>query len=340
MRVTIADIARQLNLANSTVSRALKDDPRISTEVREQVKELARQLGYRPNLVARSLVSERTFSIGLVINDITWSFFGELAQHIQNAAESYQYATLIYSSGNNPHKERIGIESLVARRSDGLIVSAHENMENIHLLEQLSREGCPVILLNNIPAVSLDIVGVDNVNGNRSAMQYLADLGHRRIAYIGPEPVKSFEVERLAGYEQFCRQFQCGEELRMVFTGEASPLLGYKATLSLLENNHTPTAVLAYNDIIALGVIRAVWESGLRVPDDISVVGADGLALCLTAYPPLTTVAVPIREMAVKAVELLMQRIQANESIGRTTPARIQLLPELIIRQSVSVPRS
>jgi LacI family transcriptional regulator len=337
MKVTITDLARKLGLSVSTVSRSLKDDPRISDEVKKKVCNLAQEMGYRPNLLARSLVNDKTYSIGLVINDISWSFFGELSQHIQNAAERYGYTTFLYSSGDDPKKETMGIESAIARRSDGLIVFANEFEENIHLLEQLSKNGQPVVLLNNIENVHLDVVTVDNSKGTNQIMEYLWGLGHRNIAYIGPKPVKSMERERYLGYEQFLKQQFGTVDRNLIYTGKAYPLLGYDATKEILKNKARPTAIVVYNDIIALGVIRAIMESGLKVPNDISVVGFDGLEICLSVYPPLTTVSIPLKQMANSAVDMLIHRIdtgdqEVNSSV--ISHQNIKLVPQLIVRDS------
>jgi DNA-binding LacI/PurR family transcriptional regulator len=337
MKVTMTDLARELNLSVSTVSRALKHDDRISKKVQESVNQLAQQWGYQPNLLARSLVNDKTYSIGLVINDISWSFFSELAQHVQNACENHGYSLFLYSSGDDPRKEIIGVDSLIARRIDGLIVYSHESAENIAQLERTSKAGCPVVIFNNLENVALDIITIDNSKGTGLVMDYLLGLGHCRIAYVGPKPVKSVEKERLGGYEIALKE-KCGSVDRsLVCTGKAHPLIGYEATRELLRKPKRPTAIVAYNDNIALGVNRAILEAGLRIPEDISVVGSDGLEICLTAYPPLTTVSSPLKQMANMAVEILIQRIQAiDEGVDGTifTPQNIKLLPQLVIRSS------
>jgi LacI family transcriptional regulator len=337
MSVTIEDLAKELQLSASTVSRALKHDRRISKGVQKKVNDLAREKGYRPNLLARSLVSDKTYSIGLVINNIAWSFFSELSQHIQNAGESYGYSIFLYSSADNSKKELSGVDSMIARRSDGLIVYSHESQENIHQLEQLAKNGYPVVLLNNLDNAYLDVVTVDNFKGIYQAMEYLNSLGHCRIAYVGPKPIKSVERERLNGYESFLKD-NCGTiDRNLIYTGQAYPLFGYDATKEILRNENRPTAIVAYNDIMALGVNRAVLEAGLKIPEDISVVGSDGLEIGLSAYPPLTTVSSPLKQIAKSAVDMLVQRMevqsqQKDEVIF--SPQNIKLIPQLLIRGS------
>lgn len=339
MRVTLKDLANELNLSPSTVSRALKNDARISQEVRRNVQVLAQKRGYRPNLLARSLVSDRTCAIGLVINDISWPIFSELSQHIQNAAEKHGYTTFLYSSGNDPKKERAGIESMIARRVDALIVFANENMDNIRFLEKMFKEGYPVVLCNNMEDVELDIVTVDYHKSVMQVIQYLHKLGHERIAYIGPKPVTIAEQKRLAGYEMFMKERVGKLNRKLIVTGDAYPLLGYDATMQLLKSGVKPTAIVAYNDTIAVSVIRALLESGKKVPDEISVIGFDGLEIGLSIYPPLTTASIPIKQMANTAVQMLIERIEAQEQENGeqiVIPQLIQLVPQLIIRDSVA----
>jgi LacI family transcriptional regulator len=339
MRVTLKHLAKELDLSPSTVSRALKNDGRISERVRKQVQELAKKRGYRPNLLARSLVSDRSCAIGLVINDIRWQIFSELSQHIQNAAEKYGYTTFLYSSGNDPQIERAGIDNMIARRMDGLIVYANENIDNIRFLEEMFQDGYPVVLCNNLEDVELDIVTVDYLKSVSQVVQYLHELGHERIAYIGPKPIKVVEQKRLSGYEIYMKEFFGSLNRKMIVTGEAYPLLGYDATMELLDRGQRPTAIIAYNDTMAVSVIRALLESGIRVPKDISVVGFDGLEICLSIYPPLTTASIPIKQMANTAVQMIIERIEVQEqgdSRQIITPQKIMLAPQLTILDSVS----
>jgi LacI family transcriptional regulator len=342
MKATIIDIAESLNISPSTVSRALKNNPRISSEVRKLVSDTAKEMGYRPNLLARSLVNEKTFMISLVINDISWSFFNELSQHIQNASEKLGYSIFLYSSGDDAKKETKGLENALAIRSDGLILFAHESMKNIHFLERLSEGGFPVVLLNNLEKARLDVVTVDNFKGTRLVMQHLDELGHKKIAYIGPTPVKSTERERFTGYQSFLTEKygSCKEDY--ICLGKAYPLLGYDSTMKMFANGVRPTAILAYNDTMALGVMRAILESGLNIPGDISVVGFDGLDIGLSAYPPLTTVAIPIMKMADIAVEKVVFRINQQSTKNKevvSSPQKIKLVPDLVIRNSTGIAR-
>jgi LacI family transcriptional regulator len=302
-----------------------------------RVNETAQAMGYRPNLLARGLVSDKTYNLGLIINDISWSYFSELSQHIQNAAEAHGYSIFLYSSENDSKNEITGIENTIARRSDGLIVSTNESPEDIQILELASKNGYPVVLLNNLDQVELDFVAVDNLKGMRQVMEYLSGLGHRKIAYIGPRPTKSVERERLEGYESFIKEKFGALDRSLIHINKPYPLLGYDGTRDLIQNEARPTAIVAYNDHMALGVIRAILECGLKIPDDISVIGFDGLEISLLTFPSLTTSAVPIKQIANIAVDLLINRINAQNPKNDPqifSPQKIKLTPQLVIRNS------
>jgi LacI family transcriptional regulator len=337
MKVTIVDLAQKLKLSPSTVSRALKDDRRISKEVRKTVTALAEETGYRPNLLARSLVKNRSYSIGFIMNDISWSFFSELSQFIQDAAETQGYSTFLYSSADNAQKEKSGIERSISGWMDGLILFANESQENIEYLESLTQKGFPIVVLNNLPDVNLDIVSIDNAQGACQIMEHLHELGHRRIAYIGPKPRTTTEKERLAGYEKFLKERIGAVDRSLIFTGKAEPLFGYYVTKKILRQSDLPTAFVAYNDTMAFGIMRAISEMGLKIPEDLSVVGFDGLSTCLAVHPTLTTVGIPLKQLANLAFEMLLKRIERRYKQGSKrvfAAQKLKLVPELIIRNS------
>ena len=266
MRVTLKDLANELDLSPSTVSRALKNDDRISERVRHRVQELAKKRGYRPNLLARSLVSDRSCAIGLVINDISWPIFSELSQHIQNAAEKYDYTTFLYSSGNDPHKERAGIENMIARRMDGLIVYANENMDNCRFLEEMFQEGYPVVLCNNLEDVELDIVTIDFYKSVLQVIQYLHELGHEQIAYIGPKPVTVAEKKRLEGYEIYMKEIFGKLDRKMIVTGEAYPLLGTTPQWNCLKEAKSRRPSSPITTPWRLALFGHCWSRGSAYP--------------------------------------------------------------------------
>jgi DNA-binding LacI/PurR family transcriptional regulator len=335
--MTIKDIARHLNISPTTVSRALKDDSRIRLEVRQKVNGVAKKVGYRPNLLARGLVSSRTHTIGYIVDNLSWSYFSELAECVQAVTEEYDYHSYVYSSLKNPENERKGIESFFARGVEGLLISAMEAEENMPIYRDLAERNFPVVFLNDIPGLEADAVITDNFLGTTKAIEHLKLLGHRKIMFVGPKEDTSFKVQRLTAYRHALRQNENLDDL--VWCEEDDPLCGYRAVKSGLFSSTRPSAIFAHNDIIALGVYRGLNEIGLKIPDDVSIVGYDDLDACHLVYPPLTSVGVPLRELARIAVDLLMRRIEeVRKSAGQTPGGRVRqkvvVTPKLVIRQS------
>jgi len=339
VNMTIKDIARQLNISPTTVSRALKNDTRITLEVRQKVNGVAKKVGYRPNLLARGLVNSRTHTIGYIVDNLSWSYFSELAECVQAAAEEYDYHSYVYSSLKNAENERKGIESFFARGVEGLLISAMEAEENMPIYRELVRRNFPIVFLNDIPSLEADVVVTDNFLGATKAMEHLNLLGHRKIMFIGPKEETSFKVQRLAAYRRVLQYKERLEDL--ICCKENDPLCGYRVVKSATFSSIRPTAIFAHNDIIALGVYRGLREIGLKIPDDVSIVGYDDLDSCHFVYPTLTSVGVPLRELAHIAVELLMRRIEeARKSSGEVaspgTRQKIMVTPKLVVRNSTA----
>ena len=341
MTVTIKDIARALDISPATVSRALKNDSRITVEVRKRVTSMARKLGYRPNLLARGLVSSRTHAIGYIVDNLSWSFFSELAERVQITAEEFAYSTYIYSCLKSPQKEREGIDGFLSRGVDGLLVSATESPENVPVYRELSKANFPIVIFNDLSDLEVDSVVTDNYEGATKAMRHLYELGHREIMFIGPRENTTFTTQRVAGYRDFLVRNGLPRREDFVRCEEADPMYGYRVVKEVMRGMKKPTAVFVHNDTLAMGVYRAVHEIGLRIPDDLSVVGYDNLDSCQFMYPPLTTVEFPIRHLARAGVDLLMKRISetkrtSSDQESHRIHQKITLAPRLVIRQSTA----
>jgi len=341
MKVTIVDIASMASVSPTTVSRALKNDSRITLEVRRRVKTVAQELGYRPNLLARGLVSSRSHAIGYVVDNLSWSFYSELAESVQIAAEEVKYGSYIYSSLKHPENERRGIESLLSRGVDGLLISPTEATENLDVLQNLLAQNFPVVLLGDIEDLEADAVAIDNFTGAHKAMDHLRKLGHRRIAYIGPAENGSVKKQRIGAYHNFIRQHQLDDNL--TFCEADDPLYGYRVVREVMRSDRCPTAIFAHNDTLAFGVYRALYEMGYKIPEDVSVVGYDDLPSCEFMYPPLTSIGTSLKDLARLAVGLLMDRIerfnaQSPEVAMSAARQKISLTPKLVVRRSTATP--
>jgi len=322
-------------VAPSTVSRALQDHPRISPARRAQIKALAEQMGYRPNQVARSLVTGRSCTLGVVVTDVTDPFVAEVMRGAELASRDAGYTLFFASSDRDPERELEAIRLLLAREVDGIIVISGRATARYAELRTPAQMGVdwPLVLINNQQAgPGIYSVRMDNRAGAITAVSYLKALGHRRIAFVaGPERGRSSR-ERLEGYRQGVAVNGLGPAAEMVVSGAGLLEDGAQALDALMALPDRPTAVLCYNDLAAIGLLGAAAKAGLCVPADLSVVGYDNIPLSAFSVPPLTTVDQPKGQMGRLAVEACLAALS-----GRPVED-VVLAGGLVIRESAAPP--
>ena len=331
--VTSKDIARRLNISQSTVSRALRGDPRVSPATTARILEAARQMDYTPNLAARSLITRRTGTIGLIVSDITNPFYPELLGVLHNEFALAGYRTVLFDERTDAPLERHVADLVKGAAVDGLVyVSATLGMP----LPGSGTGRIPVVLVNrHLDGDAVDTVVSDNHGGGRAVAEAMHDLGHRRVALIsGPENA-STSRDRERGFREglLARGVELDETLRRV--GQFSHHSGYQWGLDLLGSRPRPTAIFAANDLIAFGALDAARRIGIRVPEDLSVVGFDDAPRDPADGPSLTTVRQPLREKGLEAARLLVNVLDE----GPADPApRVVLPTELVVRDSTASP--
>jgi LacI family transcriptional regulator len=329
--VRLRDIAQMAGVSVNTVSRALNDRPDVSPETRERVRSIARGVGYSPNLLAKSLVSGLTHTVGLVVTDCTDPYYATLIQAVEEVTDREGFGLLLATSNEDPAKEKRGLSLLSGRRIDGLLLTA-VNVGAPHVREVL-RGSLPVVLLSRRPRrYRGPFVGIDNVRAARTAVRHLCELGHRRLVLIGRSGPASSARERLVGFREELRARGLPWDDPTAVCLVAPTVAGGRGAVPwFLELDPRPTAIVAYNDAQAIGAIKGLQEAGLAVPDDISVVGFDNIAMAALFEPALTTVAQPIDEIGRLGAEILIRRIR-----GETEDQGAVVLPSrLIIRESV-----
>jgi len=326
MAVTIQDVAQAAGVALSTVSRALADNPRVSLATRRRIQALAKEMGYTPSAIARGLATKRTRNLGVVVRDIADPFIAELVRNIDNVALEHGYTLLLSHCGGNPERELGAINLLRQQRVDAIIVADPSVGDSV--LPTLEELQVPVLLINRRQCALA--IGTDNVAAARLAVAHLADLGHRRIAYIGTARNRAESRERQAGYEQELRARGLTLQPELVVEGEGEwPESGHRSMQALLRLPQPPTAVFCFNDLTAIGAMASIHDAGLSVPADISVVGFDGISLGAHVNPALTSVAQDREGLARRAVEIVLDRLNAQNI------APPQLLPgKLVLRHS------
>lgn len=329
MNPTIRDVAELAGVHPSTVSRVINDDSRISEKTKNKVLSIIKKLGYTPNAIARGLKTKRTYTLGMLIPDITNPFFAEIARGVEDAANANGFNIILCNTDDKLKKERIYLEILKGKRVDGLILgTAHIKDKSILELE---KKKFPYILVSrNIEKLNKNCIIVDDVAGGIMVTEYLIKLGHRRIAHItGPLKTRS-ALNRLKGYKLTLKK--CEIEYRDELVGEGDFRIkgGYQVMKRFLKLAEPPTAIFAANDLLALGAMQAIQKKKYHIPEDFCIIGFDDIRLASFVYPPLTTIRQPMLEMGALAVKMLLKIIEEGEFNQR----KIVLKPKLIIRES------
>lgn len=305
----INDVAERAGVSITTVSHVINQTRYVSDGLIDRVNKAMEELDYHPNSLARGLRSGKTKTIGLVIPDISNQFFAEISRKIEDKGFEHGYSVILCNTDDDRTKELRYIDVLLAKKVEGIIfISAGEESDN---LEKTIEFKLPIVVVDrNIKELNTDLVLVDNKTGGYEATKYLIGLGHKRIACIsGPSPITP-SAQRVAGYKRALQEAGIDFEPSMVILGDFRYQSGIKVMQEFLSFPKLPTAVFACNDMMALGAIQAIYNEGMKIPDDISVIGFDNIPFSKTIYPTLTTMAQPVYEMAELAIELLIDRIK------------------------------
>ena len=340
---TILDVAREAGVSYTTVSLVLNKTPgrKISEATRKQVLKAVEKLNYQPNIVARSMRTKRTHTIGVLISDIFTPLFSQSIAGIEEVASHHEYDIIVCNVGAQVDFERERIRFLLQKQVDGVILVSHSRpVDNSHLKE-LQLKGMPLVLVNrDLQDPDISNILIDNVQGAASAVEHLVKLGHRRIAGImapltGPSfcraSMRSFE-----GYKYGLESAGIPYDGRLVVEEPdlpASEVAGYKMAKKLfgsLQPSDRPTAIYCANDFLAFGAIRALYEEGMRVPNDVAIVGHDNTRAGLSFIPTLTSVAQPLLEAGRIAATILFDKISGEN----LEPVQMKLPCKLFIRES------
>ena len=328
---TIKDVAERAGVSITTVSHVLNQTRFVSEELRASVLAAMEELNYRPNVLARGLRRGETKTLGLVVPDNSNPFFAEIARIVEDVGFASGHSVILCNSDGQAEKEAAYIDVLIAKQVDGVIfIAAGSDPQH---LEELTVAGIPVVVADReIPQDLADVVLVDNEQGGYEATRYLLDLGHRRIACIAGPSHLTPSADRVRGYHRALAEAGIAGEEGLVVPGDFRSHGGEAAMGHLLRLQAPPTAVLACNDLMAVGAMRAIGAAGLRIPEDISLIGYDNIDIASAVSPALTTVAQPIAALATEAANCLLGRIQSKK---RSEPRkRIVLATNLVIRDS------
>jgi LacI family transcriptional regulator len=327
---TIRDVARRAGVAPITVSRVINNSGYVSERTRRRVEKAIAELNYVPNALAQGLRFNKTNVIALVLSDVTNPFWTTVARGTEDASSEENYSVILCNTDEDVAKHDKYAQLLLRRQVDGfLLVPVSNSVDTIHFIQQ---QGVSLVILDRqLPGVSVDVVRADSEGGAYALTRYLTELGHRRIAILsGPENV-STSTQRVAGYKRALQDAHLKVDSELISFGNFYQDSGYERTMRLLALPQRPTAIFAGNNFIAIGVMKALNESGLQIPEDMSVVGFDDLPPGLVVRPFLTVATQPAYEMGYRATKLLLERI-ANS--GEPSCQEIVLPTQLVIRQS------
>jgi LacI family transcriptional regulator len=307
-RPTIFDVAERSGVSKSTVSNVIRGTVGVSPERRRRVLDAVRELGYRPNELARQLVRQRTSALGVVVGDLGNPFYGELVKLLERHAHEHGYATTVSNTDGHTEREAARVAALIERRVAGIAMLQFGGDRAI--LDELVADGIALVVVSSTDP-RVDSVGVDETRGVALAVRHLTGLGHRRLAYVtSPLVEERTNAVRHESFARACRETGCEE---------VDPELA--------------TGVAAANDIIAIGLIEQLEQRGRRVPQDVSVVGFDGIGIGALTRIGLTTVAQPHEQLAATGIRLLLERIELGPS---APPRQILLEPHLVVRTTTA----
>lgn len=339
-RVTLKDVADEAGVHTSTASRALNPETRaiVNRETVDRVLAAAKRLGYRPHPLARGLRTNQTMSVGMVIPDIENPLFGPIVAGAESILGARGYSLLIANSDGTDEHTWMVLQALLERRVDGMILATASRSDSA--IEALDEEGVSVVLVNRLSeGVSVPAIVGDDHAGIGLAVEHLAKLGHRRIGHLAGPAHLSTGIGRRQAFVAWMRTVGLDtqdEDVEEADWYQVQP--GFEATARLLQRAPDLTALVAANDLIALGAYRAIHETGREVGVDVSVTGYNDIPLLDLMQPPLTSVRVPYRQMGVEAARALLSLMTEDEAVDR--PVSIRLTPTLSVRASTAPPRA
>jgi LacI family transcriptional regulator len=305
--VTVKQIAEMAGVSVNTVSRALNGKPDVNENTRQRVLEVAKKLGYVPNRSALSLKKQKTHIVGVIIEDNANPFWAEVLKGVESAAKSKGYHVILVNTSRNYEDEIEGIRMMLERRVDGILIAP--NQKKYDDLFELKKLGVPFVIMGRhikeFEELGIPMVYSDEISGGYRATKHLIERGCKRIAFIGAQPYNTASKERCEGYKKALKEAGLEINTKLIKTGGIEIEGGYKSVKELVENGIQFDGIFAYNDLMAFGVLKALKELNLKVPEDVKVVGYDDIPYSSIITPSLTTMRIKKQEMGKEAFEIL-----------------------------------
>jgi DNA-binding LacI/PurR family transcriptional regulator len=339
MPVTIKDIARVAGVSHATVSRALRNHSSISSSTIQRVQAIADELGYTPSAMARGLKNQRSQALGVILNYLDDPFFSRVLEGVEDVLQPQGYSLFVAASRQDVGCERTIMRAMLERRVEGVILCAPPLLPGHG--QRFREYGLPLVVVNNQDVEDYQYsIYHDDSYGAMEVARHLVSLGHRRIAYLGNEAAGRTDRERLGGYQAVMQASGFPVPASYVHHERGGhPQEGYRASQYFLHLPERPTAIMCFNDMMALGLLRGLYEEGCVVPRDLSVAGFDDVAIAAYAQPPLTTFDQPKYRLGAEAVRLVLHLLSLPQARQQSVPPQVMVLRgQLLVRQSTAQP--
>lgn len=327
---SIKDVAAAAGVSVSTVSHVVNKTRFVSPEVTSDVEKAIASLGYQPSYLARALKTKRTRTIGMLVTSSTNPFFAEVVSGVEEGCYRNGYSLVLGNSGELPGRQLSYLETLLQKRIDALAIMT-TSLDKEFQMELDQQPTLPRIVLDSDPIANGCAISDDSVIGGQLATEYLINQGHTRIGCLTGPSHHPRSMERLQGFKDAMEAAGLPISDNWIAAGQLTAQSGYDAASRLLATEDLPTALFAFNDLMATGAYRAIQERGLKIPDDISIVGYDDIEIASYLVPALTTIRQKGFELGLEAAEMLVRHLEK----GETLPAQVRRTPELVIRESV-----
>ncbi|HMA63478.1 MAG TPA: LacI family DNA-binding transcriptional regulator [bacterium] len=324
---TVKDIARELGLHHSTVSRALRDYPDISEATKEKVKKAARRMNYSPNIVAQSLKTKKTKLVGIIVPEIIHDFFSKAISGIENVVYNHGYVPIVLQSNESSSREELNVDAMITNRVAGLIVSISQDTESSQHFQRFIEKGIPLVFFDRvIQGLKAGYVISDDEQGSFQGAQYLIDKGYKKIAYFSGPKNLTICKNRLRGFKNALKKNDIALDTNLIFHGSLHEENGYQTIEKLIGKNDIPEAIFAVNDPVAMGAYKKIKEAGLKIPEDIAVLGFSNNEVSSYLDPALSTIDQFPAEMGEKAAQILFTRMQKENPDEEIQKMRTELI--------------
>jgi DNA-binding LacI/PurR family transcriptional regulator len=341
MPITVKDVAKRAGVSHSTVSRALHDSTLIADETIERIKQIASNMGYSPSAAARALKTNRSQVLGVVLSSVEDPFFSEILQGIESGVQGSGYSLFIAAAHRESKREHEIVQAMVEHRVDGVIICS--TTFSGEKSAQLLQYGVPMVVINNQAAEDFRYsIYHDDVDGSRQVTRHLIELGHQKIAYLGNSLSGRTTQDRLTGFRLEMESH--GLTIPAEYIHEAAggnPENGIEASRYFLDLPQRPTAIVCFNDMLAIGVLKCLHQLGVQVPDEISVTGFDNIVFSAYTNPPLTTLDQPKQFIGTEAARLMLELLNSTDAGENLEQQNVRILKgKLLVRASTAAPIS